>query len=72
MISKFLFLFFSILQNQEIQNATLELDQTKKIHDLSQLVTLLSIALLTVIILLCIYIYRDYKLKSEIKKLKIN
>jgi heme/copper-type cytochrome/quinol oxidase subunit 2 len=72
MISKFLFLFFSILQNQEIQNAAQELTQAKKIHNLSQLVSLLTIVLITILILLIIYLYKNYKLQKKIRSLELS
>ena len=70
MISKLLFLFFSIIQNQEIQESFSQLAQTKKLHNLSQLITLLSITILTLIILLSINLFKNYKLSNKVRKLE--
>ena len=70
MISKFLFLFFSILQNQEIQNAAQELTQAKKIHNLSNLISILTIFSITITILLILNVVKNYKLKAEINRLE--
>lgn len=70
MISKFAFSFLSILQNQEIQESVKELARQKKVEGLSQLITILSIALITILFLLALNLFKVYKLKAEIKRLK--
>ena len=71
MYSKLLVTFFVLFQNQEFLKLQAEqLASENKVNNLSQLITILSIALITVIILLSINLFNVYKLKAENKTLR--
>ncbi len=65
MFSKLLITIFTILQNQGIQ----ELARTTKESNLSQLITLLSIALILVLAMLTFTLIQKHKLRKENFKL---
>ena len=71
MISKLLVVVFTFIQNQDQLAAIEEMARQKKVNNMSQLITLLSIFSLVVVILLIINLVKNYKLKAEISRLKI-
>ena len=71
MYSKLLVTFFVLFQNQEFLKLQAEqLASENKVNNLSQLITILSIALITFIIHLSINLFNVYKLKAENKALR--
>ncbi len=71
MFSKLLIIFFTLLQNQEVTYTVAEeMARQQKTNNLSQLITLLSISLITIILLLIINLYKNQKLGSKIRKLE--
>ncbi len=70
MFSKLLLFFFTILQNQEFQATADELTRLKREDNLTQLVSLLTIALIIVLAILTFALIQNHKLNKE--NLKLN
>lgn len=70
MFSKLFLSFIAILQNQELHATAQEIARSEKTNSLTQLISLLTIAILTLIILLSINIYKNYKLRLKINTLE--
>ena len=69
MISKLLAIIFNVIQNQDQSVAIDEMTRIK-MHNLSNLITFLTITLFIIIFLLIVNLYKNYKLKTEINYLK--
>ena len=70
MLSTFLLSFIIVSQNQEVPQKVTEMVSVEKMENLNQLVTLLSIALFTMIVLLTLNLFKAHKMKKEITELK--
>lgn len=71
MLLKLVLSCIAFSQNQELTlTAASELATDQKAHNLSQLITILSLTILTLIILLSINIYKNYKLRTTVKNLE--
>jgi len=71
MISKFL--FFSILQNQEVTYTVVEeIARAKRESNLAQLITILSLFGITITFLLIINLVKNYKLQKRVRILEAN
>lgn len=70
MLSTFLLSFIIVSQNQEVPQKLTEMVSVEKMENLNQLVTLLSIALFTMIVLLTLNLFKAHKMKKEITELK--
>ena len=63
MLSTFLLSFIIVSQNQEVPQKLTEMVSVEKMENLNQLVTLLSIALFTMIVLLTLNLFKAHKMK---------
>ena len=71
MFSKMIFLIpVLLLQTETTATREQELIDVQNALDLSRLTTILSVALITLLMLLTINIYKNYQLRNEIKRLK--
>ncbi len=74
MFSKLLFTSYSFILQSDLASITTqqaeELKNSQDAHELSRLTTILSIALITILVLLTISLVKNTKLNNEIKKLK--